>query len=408
VLGMTMAGRILRIVGPLLLLAYFITLVLHISAQSEHYQWDFRTHRKAAEIFAAGSNPYDPGILLGQKGASFLYTYPPFTLFFYALFNQTDYTTAFHAFLLLKCALLIGLVIFWRNAFLGPAGDSLYFLFCLLAFNSAVFTDLIAGNINLVEQALLWAAFFCFLKQRFVLFSIFVLLAASFKLTPIFFIILLLTSDHPKKYHYFGYAGIIFLAYLAVQYLIYPDMFMGFVRNALTVVGESGAVGPSTEKFVKEIFALLSQLMGPVSPVIVSTVVIALAALVVFLSGRAYFLLKGTRSDHPEREKLILFLVCLVYALIHPRFKDYAYMLLIVPSYFIMKTTRLKNAFPFIFVLSILAAPHLMLPGLDILSAVVWRYFPLVIAYAVWGLYLHQIFSAPKNEATLVLKNKKQ
>jgi hypothetical protein len=391
---MTMTKKIFRVVGPLLLLAYFITLVLHISAQSDQYQWDFRTHRKAAEIFAAGSDPYDPGILLSQKEANFLYTYPPFTLFFYALFNQTDDNTAFHLFLLVKCALLIGLVIFWRNAFLGPAADSLFFLFCLLVFNSAVFADLIAGNINLVEQVLLWTAFFFFLKQRFVLFCVFVLLAASFKMTPIFFIVLLLTSDHPKKYYHFGSAGIIFLAVLAVQYLIYPDMFMGFVRNAMTVVGESGAVGPSTEKFIREIFALLSQLIGPVSPVVISAVVIALAALVVFLSGRAYFLLKGAPNAHPDCEKMTLFLVCLVYALIHPRFKDYAYMLLIVPSYYVMKTTRLKKAFAFMFILSILAAPHLMLPGFDFLSALMWRYFPLMIAYTVWGLYLFEIYSA--------------
>ena len=396
-----MAKKFAQIAGPVILLAYFITLVLHISAQSDQYQWDFRTHRKAAEIFVAGSDPYNPGLLLGQKDASFLYTYPPVTLFFYALFNQVDDNTAFHVFLLAKCALLIGLVIFWRNAFLGQARDSLFFLFCLLVFNSAVFADLIAGNINLVEQILLWAAFFFFLKQRFILFCIFVVLGASFKMTPIFFIVLLLTSDHPKKYHYFGYAGTIFMVYLSVQYLIYPDMFMGFVRNALTVVGESGAVGPSTEKFVKDIFALLSQLIGTVSPVIVSTVVIALAALVVFLSGRAYFLLKGARSDHPDREKLILFLVCLVYALIHPRFKDYAYMLLIVPSYYIMKTNRLKKVFPFLFVLSILAAPHLMLPGFDFLSAIVWRYFPLMIAYTVWGLYLYEIFALAKSEVSL-------
>ena len=70
--------------------------------------------------------------------------------------------------------------------------------------------------------------------------------------------------------------------------------------DRIALVGESGAVGPSTEKFVKEIFALLSQLSGPLPPVIISAVVIALAALVVFLSGRAYFLLKGTRTGHPN------------------------------------------------------------------------------------------------------------
>ena len=107
-----MAKKIFRIAGPLLLLAYFVTLILHVSSHADQYQWDFRTHRKAAEIFAAGTDPYQPDVLLSQKEANFLYTYPPFTLFFYALFNQTDYHTAFHIFLLVKSVLLIGLVIF--------------------------------------------------------------------------------------------------------------------------------------------------------------------------------------------------------------------------------------------------------------------------------------------------------
>jgi hypothetical protein len=58
-----MAKKIFRIAGPLILLAYFITLVLHISANSDQYQWDFRTHRLAGEIFASGSDPYDPAVL---------------------------------------------------------------------------------------------------------------------------------------------------------------------------------------------------------------------------------------------------------------------------------------------------------------------------------------------------------
>ena len=228
-----MGKKFFGIAGPLLLLIYFITLVLHIATHDDQYQWDFRTHRKAAEIFASGSDPYDPNVLLNQKDASFLYTYPPVTLIFYWLFTLTTYETAFHIFLLVKCILLIGLIVFWKRAFLQQEGDSLFYLFCLLAFNCAVFRDLIAGNINLVEQILLWTAFFFYLKKRLALFCVFVLLAASFKMTPIFFLVLLLLCDHEKKYAYFVGAGLIFLAYLLIQYLILPDMFVGFIRNAL-------------------------------------------------------------------------------------------------------------------------------------------------------------------------------
>jgi hypothetical protein len=386
-----MGKKIFRFAGPLLLLLYFITLVLHISAHKDQYQWDFRTHRKAAEIFASGSDPYDPDVLINRKDAHFLYTYPPVTLGFYWLFTLTDDETAFRIFLFAKCILLIGLIFFWKHVFLGQDGDSLFYLFSLLAFNCAVFADLIAGNINLIEQILLWLAFFVYLKKRLVLFCVFALLAASFKMTPVFFLVLLLICDHEKKYTYFMAAGSIFLAYLLVQYLIFPDMFAGFIRNALTVVGESGAVGPSTEKFVKEIFGMISKMFGPVSPTLITAVVFGLAAIVVLLSGRACLLLKRSLPDREDHQKIILFIVCLVYALIHPRFKDYAYMLLIVPSYYIMKNIRYTKAFPFIFIFAILAAPHLMLPGIDILSSIVWRYFPLVIAYTIWGLYLYEL-----------------
>jgi dolichol kinase len=157
--------------------------------------------------------------------------------------------------------------------------------------------------------------------------------------------------DHEKKYAYLVGAGSIFLAYLLIQYLILPDMFTGFIRNALTVVGESGVVGPSTHKFVKEIFRMITQISGPVSPTIITMVVIGLAATVVFLSGRACLLLKRSLMDHEDNQKIILFLVCLVYALIHPRFKDYAYMLLIVPSYYIIGLPAFDaagNRYPFL------------------------------------------------------------
>ncbi|MEJ2286746.1 MAG: hypothetical protein P8X85_24505, partial [Desulfobacterales bacterium] len=210
-------------------------------------------------------------------------------------------------------------------------------------------------------------------------------------------LVLVLISDFPRKYRYFIGAGAVFLVYLFIQYLIAPVMFRGFIRNALSVVGESGAVGPSTSKFVKEIFILISKILGPVSPTLISVIVVGLTAIVILLSARAYLQLQRLQDE--DRQKMILFLVCLVYALIHPRLKDYAYMLLIVPSYFIMKNTRFTRAFPFIFVFAIMASPRLMLPGIDILSSVAWQYFPLIIAYTIWGLYLYEIFSSAKNEA---------
>ena len=380
--------------GPviiILLLLYLLTLVLHISANYDRYLWDFQTHREAGKIFGSGSNPYDAENLPPNVRTHFLYTYPPVTLYFYQLFSLTDYKTAAHIFLIVKCILLIGLVYFWKHAFLKEDADPFFYIFCLLVFNSAVFIDMIAGNINLVEQALLWLAFSFYIKKLLVPFCVSVLFAASFKMTPTFFIILVLLSDDKNKYRLFvGSAGA-FLAYLLIQYLILPDYFTGFIRNALTVVGESGKVVPSTLKFFGDMSKALGELTGVVMPNGFQLFIIGLAtAGIIYLTYRAAIQLK--RSRVPSREILEVYLICLLYALIHPRMKDYMYLLLIVPSYYIIKNTRYTRLAPFLFILFILSNQSLTLPIFSSVMSLVWSYYPLMIAYCVWGIYLYEIY----------------
>ena len=142
-----------------------------------------------------------------------------------------EYKTAFHIFLIAKSILLVGLIYFWKREFLKQDGGILFYVFCLLAFNSTVFLDMIAGNINLVQQALLWLGFSFYIKGRYKLFCLFTLIAASFKMTPIFFLILMLLPEDKNKYKYFFGAGALFLSYLLIQYLIVPDLFTGFIKN---------------------------------------------------------------------------------------------------------------------------------------------------------------------------------
>lgn len=394
---MGMAKKVIGGLFTVVLLLYFVTLILHISANYTNYQWDFRTHRKAAEIAASGKDPYDPDTLLKHEDTSFLYTYPPVTLYFYKLFTLAEYKSAFHIFLVSKCILLFGLIYFWQKAFLKQGVGPLFYLFCLLAFNSAVYRDLIAGNINLVEQAMLWLAFFFYLKRNLLLFCIFCLMAASFKMTPIFFLILLLLSNEEKKYSYFfGSAGA-FIAYLLLQYILVPQLFSAFIRNALIVVGERGSIAPSTFTLVGNIFQWLSKHGDVLVPrTIQFAVVLLIAAAVVFFTYKAYARLQ--RINHPYKEMISLFLVCLVYALIHPRFKDYAHILLLLPAYYIIRNTRFTPAVPFVFFLTVLVYPPFLLPGIDIIFNFFWKYYPLMIVYTIWGMYLYEIFSLSKNQ----------
>lgn len=384
-----------KIFGPViivLLLLYLLTLVLHISANHEQYLWDFQTHREAGKFFGSGTNPYDAENLPPNVRTRFLYTYPPVTLFFYQLFSLVDYKTAFHIFLVVKCILLIGLVYFWKREFLKEDADPFFYLFCLLAFNSTVFLDMIAGNINLVEQVMLWLAFSFYIKRRYLAFCVFVLIAASFKMTPAFFLILLLLCDDEKKYKYFIVAAGTFLAYLFIQYVIAPEYFAGFIKNALTVVGESGKVVPSTLKFIGDLSQILAQLTGMAVPKGIQLLVVGLmVSAIVYLTYRAWSELKCNKMAN--RAMIEVFLVCLLYALIHPRLKDYMYLLLIVPSYYIIKNTRHTKLAPFLFILFILSNEHMLLPIFSSVMSLIMAYYPLMIAYCVWGIYLYEIFN---------------
>jgi hypothetical protein len=63
-----------------------------------------------------------------------------------------------------------------------------------------------------------------------------------------------------------------------------------------------------------------------------------------------------------------------------------------------IRNTRFTPAVPFIFFLSILVYPPFIVPGTEIIFSFFWKYYPLMIVYAIWGMYLHEIFSLSKNE----------
>ena len=391
-----MAKKISGLVIVAILLFYFLTLVLHISANHDEYQWDFRTHRAAGKIFSSGANPYDPSILFPEAGARLRYTYPPATLFVYQLFALMEYHTAFHVFLILKSLLLVGLVFFWQKEFLGNNADPFFYIFCLLAFNSAVFIDLIAGNINLVEQVILWVAFCFYLRHRLFLFCIFTLIAASFKMTPAFFLILLLLADDRKKYQYFLGSVVAFFFYLLIQYFVMPEFFTWFIKNALSVVSERGEVSPSSYKLIGHAIRFLNDLTGIKIPSVINLVAAGVVtAGIILLTYRAYIQLE--RSQIKDKEMIAVFLVCLLYALIHPRLKDYMFLLLLLPSYYIIKNIRYTQIAPFLYVLMILSCNKMVLPIASSLMELIWVYYPLIIAFCVWGIYLNEIFAAAKN-----------
>ncbi|MCX7974499.1 MAG: glycosyltransferase 87 family protein [Candidatus Aminicenantes bacterium] len=376
--------------------AYFAYCLFFLISKREEYHWDFKMQYFSAKLLAEGKNPYNPEITRTEIGTPLWYAYPPLTAWFYRLFNLLPYETANLLFFFIKVVILIFLLFFWSKHFLNQSLEPTFLFFCLLAFNSALFLDLRSGNINLFEQLLLWFGFYFFLKKKFLLFSVFILIAATFKGTPLFFLLLLLTTDCRKKYLFFINSIGLFLGYLLLQYALWPEMFRAYLEAAQKTLVERRIICPTTIGLIYEIFDLLARRRA----IVVNqewqiALFIVIATIVLILSFKAYIIL--IRFGHENKEKLLLFGLCFVYALITLRMKDYAYVLLLVPSYFIIKNTSYQKIFPFLFVISILtAAKNVTLPDLGSVYLVIWEYYPLLLAYLMWGLYLREIFILKK------------
>ena len=384
----------------LISLLYFTFIVVVIFKYSHTYQWDFRSSYYAAKIFASGQNPYDANIV--SKAAQplpQLYTYPPVTLYFYRIFSSFEYKTAYYVFLFLKCIALMGLLYLWRKKYFERSQEipeAFFYIFCLLAFSSAVKLDMNAGNINLFEQCMLWLGFSYYLKRRFFLFTIIILVAASFKILPALFLLLLCLSDDKNNILYLSIASILFLFYLLINYLVAPHLFIGFLKNALAVCNERGIINASTFNFVKDLAIVLQDKTGFIlSNEVIWLSYFSIITIIVFSTCYAYRRLFTKKII--EKEKMELFLFCLIYALILPRFKDYAYVLLLIPTDYILKKKNFIKVYPVLFVLTVFPSYQFLLLTNTGVSALLHQYYSLILAYGVWSLYLYYIFSLGKS-----------
>ena len=368
---------------------YCIWLFSNIFYQHGNHQWDFRTYYYAVHAYLAGLNPYDTNILsrVAHTNIQLRYVYTPVTLILFRSLALVSYDTAYLIFLFLKIISLAGLLYLWKKEFLKEDMDIPFYFFCLLAFNNAIYMDISAGNISIFEQIFLWLGFYSFLKRKYTQFILFVLIASLFKLTPAFFLILLLFSEDKKKYAYFSISVFIFFAILGISYLSTPDLFKQFIQNAYTLDERGIYRNSASFALLKDGFDYWAKQTGwQVWHITQSLVFLVIAIVIAAISWQAYR--KFLTVQKEDKEKLLIYLVCIVYALIMPRFKDYSYILLLVPTYFIFKKSENKNTFIFLFIISIISPGNIYLPGLKFLYISLLSYYPLFLAFGIWVLYI--------------------
>lgn len=386
------SGRILLL---LIVLSYCIRLVIGLSQGVAHstYGWDFRTYYYGAKAYQEDKNPYDYEVLKQEAGPIGIwpFIYPPPALWFFNVFTFLSFPAAAKVWLFLRLAMIVILVFLWRKYF-NPSNSSIvFYLMLLFAFDAAIFWDFKAGNVSIVEQFFLWMGLLFLLKKRPIIFCAFILLASIFKVTPILFLWLLPLSSIRNKWKYFIGASVAVSALAVFCYMISPVLVRDYIVSIVS--------GPRTMEravdfnyallpFWEEIVLTVGSLTHTAVPLMIARVLYALSVIAVLWITAATL---GWR--HPSRicrdPRLLIMLGCVVYVLLIPRIKCYSYIIMIVPTYYIMMEYLSAKAYPFIFLLTIIPV-HNPLPE-DTLILQYRLYYLLFATLAVWILYLHYI-----------------
>ncbi len=379
-----------HILAFVFLAAYCIRLLYGFAQGASSLQWDFKTYYYAAKAHQAGLNPYSLADLSRVAGTSIelRYVYPPIILYFFRIFALLPYTTAYWAWLLLKILLLIALLRLWTKVFLSKEADPVFYIFCAVAFTGGLFQDIVAGNISILEQFLLWQAFSFYLKRRTVFFCIFLTLAGLFKLTPMLFFLLLLFRKEKKMYIYGAVSLIIFATIVLIPLLIYPNFGHDFLNNAIHLDERAEQYNPSTLSLIKDVCDLAEKHIGiRIHDAIEMVLFLGICAIVV---GVSFWVLQRSSRLIEADERIGLFLSCFVYALVMTRFKVYSYILLIPPAYYLIKNIKHVNASTLLFLIAASPTPEVAL-GFGLFGMMVASYFLLILVFGLWGLFAYEM-----------------
>jgi hypothetical protein len=319
---------------------FLLSVVALCALGANRYLWDFRLYYQAGLAANRGIDPYNAEALaeIIPMARVFPVSYPWFALLpyrFLALFSWPDAILLFTAF---KLAALGGLLFAWRRLFPNALRHALFPVFLVAAFNASLLLDLRSGNAALFETALLASSFIAYAARRHALFAILVALAASLKIAPIFFLSLLLFTPERSAWRSLGLGIVLFVAILAAPLLVAPEAFHGFLRNATAVIDERGSICPSTLPVIRDLGRLVG-ISAPVPEILFLLTALAVTALAAWTAQKL-------RHD-PRR---LVVIAVFTYALIHPRFKDYAAVLLVAPAFHLL-LSRWRGAMRYGFML---------------------------------------------------------
>lgn len=389
------AARRLQIAAAVVIVAYGLMLVIDLAAHPDKYQWDFSSYYYAGQAYIRGMNPYDLHVLseVAGKEVGFPFAYSPVVLPLFALLARLNILTAYYLFLGLKLLCLGGLLYLWARRLLREEVDLLFYVLVLFGFGGAVYVDLAAGNISLLEQVGLWLAFYALLKDRPLAFSGLVVLVSLVKLSPILFLVLLPLVGGRRRLTALGGAFLAFVGINAVTWFLAPALYRDFLA-VIPQLDDRGIINPSTLALFRDLADILTRNGIALSPVMPGVAYLAFAAAVALVTGLALRRVQG------EDRRVTIFIVCLAFVLVAPRFKNYSYVLALVPAFYLVKRwIRLEASWAAL--LLVVISNRIPVPfGLGATAQnLFWGYYSLLLTLLLWAL---SVWVAIRNSADRV------
>jgi hypothetical protein len=354
-------------------------------------QWDLKLYQSAVKVFFEGGNYYDFE-LLKEKGSPLPFGYSPYAIYLLLFLGVGSFQKIAFLWLVIKVGVLIVLFFIWKRIFYEYFDKRnswvffcLFLVWSLRAFNRAIYADLYAGNISILEEFLIWSGMlFLLIKGRYLRFALYLLIASFFKVLPFFLIGLVLVAGAGKTKDKIKKLGIIALIGLVVWgagLLIMPFEFgewTGFLKLISFMPPEMGKINPAILPFIREI---------------IGNGGIALELILYFLWVFTVFFISCIVSRHiskidfssERKEKYLFFLWCLVYPIIMPRFKDYSFIFLLPIFYYsLYEVIKESKKWPLKAIGVLLLAFSFFVMEKENVGIIVIDYWPLLITITSW------------------------
>jgi hypothetical protein len=342
------------------------------------YQWDVMVYWWGGRAFAHGASPYGP---IPQQPEYLHFVYPPLVAAVFAPLSVLNVSATKVLWLVLKLAAFLATVRLWRRR-IGREQDAVPALFYFtFAFGSAVLVDVTSGNIAIFEQLLLWLGFAALLSGRSWTFTLLVVIAAQAKLTPVFFLGLLLVIDERPRWGPFIGGSLLFALGLGANAVLMPGQTREFLAS-ISALGERGWGDPSMLGMMEDLVDQLRGLRLPIPAATAHVLYLAAIATVLSLTVRWW---RASRAAGRHDPLLVVLVTLTVYALVMPRMKDYSYVALLPVGWYVLAMHRQVTAS--LAVLAVLVprpVPQLKL-WLPLVPQV-YTYAPLLAALVLWSM----------------------